>query len=105
MATKDRPIAYEPHPVTLERKKELIGLGFRIIDVKFKPPGVAGTLPPAGMKFMESSTSVVAPIEAPVAAVDELSAADMRAELTARGVEFKPNAPKAALAELLKASE
>lgn len=30
-------IAYEPHPVTPERKAELRAQGFRIIDVRFKP--------------------------------------------------------------------
>lgn len=34
---KDKPIAYEPHPVSRERKAELIAQGFRIIDVAFKP--------------------------------------------------------------------
>lgn len=30
-------IAYEPHPVTPERKKELRDAGFKIIDARFKP--------------------------------------------------------------------
>jgi len=30
-------IAYEPHPVTPERKKELREQGFKIIDERFKP--------------------------------------------------------------------
>lgn len=30
-------IAYEPHPVSPERKKELRDLGFKILDIKFKP--------------------------------------------------------------------
>lgn len=32
-----RQIAYEPHPVTPERKAELIGQGFKIVDLAFKP--------------------------------------------------------------------
>lgn len=32
-------IAYEPHPVSPERKKELRDLGFKILDIKFKPEG------------------------------------------------------------------
>ena len=32
-------IAYEPHPVTPERKAELRAQGFRIIDARFKPAG------------------------------------------------------------------
>ena len=30
-------IAYERHPVTPERKAELLAQGFRIIDARFKP--------------------------------------------------------------------
>ena len=30
-------IAYEPHPVSPERKKELRDQGFKILDAKFKP--------------------------------------------------------------------
>ena len=30
-------IAYEPHPVTPERKSELLAQGFQIIDARFKP--------------------------------------------------------------------
>ena len=32
-----RPIAYEPHPVTPERKAELRAAGFKIVDAVFKP--------------------------------------------------------------------
>jgi len=32
-------IAYEPHPVTPERKAELRAQGFKIIDARFAPPG------------------------------------------------------------------
>ena len=35
----DKPIAYEPHPVSPERKAELIADGFRIIDAVFAPKG------------------------------------------------------------------
>lgn len=30
-------IKYEPHPVTPERKKEILAQGYRIIDAKFEP--------------------------------------------------------------------
>ena len=30
-------IAYEPHPVTPERKAELRAQGFKIVDARFKP--------------------------------------------------------------------
>lgn len=33
----ERQIIYEPHPVTPERKAELMAQGYRIIDAAFKP--------------------------------------------------------------------
>ncbi|KKX25301.1 hypothetical protein [Rhizobium sp. LC145] len=36
---KERKVVYEPHPVTPERKKELMSQGFKIIDAVFAPPG------------------------------------------------------------------
>lgn len=32
-----REIIYEPHPVSAERKAELMAQGFRIVDAKFAP--------------------------------------------------------------------
>lgn len=32
-----REIIYEPHPVSAERKAELMAQGFRILDAKFAP--------------------------------------------------------------------
>lgn len=32
-----KPIAYEPHPVSYERKAELIAQGFKIVDARFMP--------------------------------------------------------------------
>lgn len=32
-----KTIIYEPHPVSVERKKELTSNGYKIIDAKFKP--------------------------------------------------------------------
>ena len=64
----DRPIHYEPHPVSKERKAELIAQGFSIVDAKFKPkdaPVMATTMPPDGMEFTQSSMAVVAPIVKP----------------------------------------
>lgn len=36
-----RPIHYEPHPVSRERKAEIMAQGFRILDAKFKPKDYA----------------------------------------------------------------
>lgn len=35
--SKEREIAYEPHPVSAERKAELRAAGFKIIDASFAP--------------------------------------------------------------------
>lgn len=34
---KEREIAYEPHPVSRDRKAELIAAGYKIIDARFAP--------------------------------------------------------------------
>ena len=36
-------VIYEPHPVSDERKKELVAQGHRIIDAKFAPEGHKAT--------------------------------------------------------------
>lgn len=38
--SKDPKMIYEPHPVTSERKAELRGQGYTIVDAVFAPPGV-----------------------------------------------------------------
>lgn len=35
--TREKPIHYEPHPVSPERKAELIAQGVRIVDAAYKP--------------------------------------------------------------------
>lgn len=30
---------YEKHPVSPERKRELVGKGYRVVDARFAPPG------------------------------------------------------------------
>jgi len=32
-----REVTYEPHPISAERKAELLAQGFRIIDARFAP--------------------------------------------------------------------
>ena len=41
----DMPIIYEPHPVTSERKAELLAQGYKIIDVRFAPEQVDLPIP------------------------------------------------------------
>lgn len=43
-------IAYEPHPVTPERKAELRAAGFKIIDARFAPDDYQPELPMADDK-------------------------------------------------------
>lgn len=38
MGTRQRPVIYEPHPVSRERKAELRAQGYNIVDSKFAPP-------------------------------------------------------------------
>ncbi|HEY9145983.1 MAG TPA: hypothetical protein VIN36_04805 [Thiobacillus sp.] len=38
---KQRPIRYEPHPVSPERKAELQAAGYQIIDARFGPAAQA----------------------------------------------------------------
>ena len=33
----ERPVIYEPHPVTPERKAELLAQGYRIVDAIYAP--------------------------------------------------------------------
>jgi hypothetical protein len=97
-----RPIQYEPHPVSAERKAEIIAAGFRIIDVKFKPKDEAAVVvaspdhPPVGT--VVQVTGLVSVNEQPVGlmTVDQLKAA-----LTAKGVKFRANASRYTLVELL----
>lgn len=35
----EREVIYEPHPVSPERKAELVGAGYQIIDEQFAPEG------------------------------------------------------------------
>ena len=48
----ERPVYYEPHPITPERKAELVAQGYRIMDAKFAPADAApikaaAPIPPA----------------------------------------------------------
>lgn len=45
--TEFKGIAYEPHPVTPERKAELRAQGLQIIDIQFKPADAEPAAEPA----------------------------------------------------------
>lgn len=78
-----RPIVYEPHPVSRERKAELLAEGFRIIDAKYKP-SEAEDVPPGDD-------------------LSKLTVEKLKEMLDVAGVEYPANAKKADLLALLKA--
>lgn len=72
----ERPIVYEPHPVSSERKAELLAEGFRIVDAKYKPPADD---------------------------LSKLTVEKLKEMLDAAGVEYPADAKKADLLALLEA--
>lgn len=55
--SKERKTIYEPHPVSPERKDELRGQGYRIIDARFAPAGYQH--PDKGKKDAEGGEKVM----------------------------------------------
>ena len=93
-AQSTKPVWYEPHPVTVERKAELRAKGFVILDAVFMPAdhlqsedAIGATLPPVNGEVQVHPAKVTA---------DEL-----RAALTAKGIPFKVSASKSELQALL----
>lgn len=64
----ERPIAYEPHPVSPERKAELVAQGYRIMDAKFAPADAViaepKIIPPAIEDHEEVEAFIAEPIDA-----------------------------------------
>lgn len=96
----NRPIHYEPHPVSRERKAEIIAAGFRIIDAKFKPKDESvrfaietshGVADVAGFTEWTPLTGVI----------EDMPADEIKALLTGKGVKFRANASRATLLALL----
>lgn len=84
MSNHERPIAWEKHPVSPERKAELRAKGFQIIDAAFMPEGFekpADDSEPEGAK--------------------KATVAELRAALEAKGIEVPEGAKKADLQALL----
>lgn len=78
----ERPIVYEPHPVSRERKAELLAEGFRIVDAKYKPS--AEDVPSAED-------------------LSKLTVEKLKEMLDEAGVEYPADAKKADLLALLEA--
>tara|TARA_Y100000296_G_scaffold83214_1_gene113619 strand:+ start:1198 stop:1479 length:282 start_codon:yes stop_codon:yes gene_type:complete len=85
-------IAYEPHPVTPERKAELKAQGFKIIDARFAPEGHRAPAEASG-----------GGIPAAPADVDALKKGEVRELLDAHGVEVEKGATVQGMREQLKA--
>lgn len=56
-----KPIKYEPHPISPERKAELIAAGFKIIDARFAPAGEVPDVELAHDGAQDASDIVEAP--------------------------------------------
>lgn len=95
---EERAVWYEPHPVSPERKAEIRSHGFVILDEAFRPEGYTN---PEGPQVLSSAA------EKPGddSGEGKVTAAQLREALTARGIAFKANAPKAELQALLDAAE
>lgn len=91
---KDDKIAWEPHPVSPERKAELRAQGYRIIDARFAPEGA---LTPAA-EAEEAGVGIDTNGDGKV------SVAELRAALAERGIEVPTGAKKADLQALLDAA-
>lgn len=78
-------VIYEPHPVSAERRQELIEQGYKIIDARFAPDDY---VPPDG-----SGTNGVS--------YDDLTIADIKVALDEQGIEYSKSANKEELFKLL----
>ncbi|AZV00267.1 hypothetical protein GCM10017635_09520 [Paracoccus kondratievae] len=82
-------IAYEPHPVSAERKRELNAQGYKVIDARFAPPAAAAEpvvkpaaeLPTRTDIARMAKSEVVEWLEAHGVEAPEGTVADLRAQL------------------------
>ena len=56
-------IAYEPHPVSAERKAELRAQGFKIVDAVFKPLGDEDAVEADADSLQAEETEAEAPVK------------------------------------------
>lgn len=86
---EERPVWYEAHPVTPERKAAIRAAGFVILDAEFQPEGHEN---PDSPEVLDG---------APAAPAKKLGIAELREALKAKGIEFPEDAKKADLQALL----
>lgn len=78
----EKPIAYEPHPVSPERKRELREKGFLIVDAIFDPARIEREKPdPVAVGDMQRAELIAALKERGLPTTGKL--ADMRERLKA----------------------
>ena len=65
----ERPVFYEPHPVSPERKVELVAQGYRIMDAKFAPADAIVAEPKIIPPAIEDHEEVEAFIDEPIDAI------------------------------------
>lgn len=64
-----KKIAWERHPVSPERKAELVAQGYKILDIRFRPASAVEPAPVvAAAPAVEPEAPVDAPVEAAIAA-------------------------------------
>jgi hypothetical protein len=80
MAFKD--IAYEPHPVSPARKKELNDQGFRVVDARFAPEGY---LPPGEKLELQEQPAPPEQIDLTREGIAVMEKPDLLAVLEAHG--------------------
>jgi len=94
---QDRPVWYEPHPVTQERKAAINAAGFVILDAVFAPEDHENPDVPE-LKLD------AAPAAQPVDPDAQTRIDVLKAALTEKGIKFRANATEAKLQELLDAA-
>lgn len=86
----DKEVVYEQHPVSAERKADLLRKGYKIIDARFAPADYKHPDP------IKKGSDGGADRPSKGLNVDQIKAA-----LTEKGIEFDASANKPVLAELL----
>lgn len=92
--SKERPIAYEPHPVSAQRKAQLIKAGYQIVDAIYKPKEAPAASETSGAATAGGGSSVVD--------LDALTVKELTKMLEDRGVQAPAGAKKADLIVLVQ---
>jgi hypothetical protein len=96
-----RPIHYEPHPVSPGRKAELVKQGVRILDAKFAPPGWS-TPSAVTLTGVVPALTVAQGDKRAERPGDDMETDDLKAVLDAKGIHYRSNASRASLFALLR---